>query len=85
MNVEDLVDDESIDNEDDLRWYFNRTNRGSIRKIKDANGRPIFDGDGKDKTLDGYDIVTVPAMPNKASSGADTPFLIFGDLKAFLV
>lgn len=58
-----------------------------IRDLKDNNGRPIFyDGSigaGTPPTIFGYPYVEVVKAPS--TSGANTAFMSFGNLRYFLV
>lgn len=60
-------------------FILNRSILPIIKKLKDNNGAYIFDP--KDKTLFGYPVLESDAMPEAAASAANTPFIIFGDLK----
>ena len=83
VTIRGKVDDESVTDENNLKWFMNRQIGSNIDKIKDTTGNPIFKRNGKELTLFGYDVVTVPALPGVTDDGADKPFMVFGDLKSF--
>lgn len=59
------------------RWYMNRRVQGAIRKLKDADGRPLLQFEGGAFNLLGHPVVLEDYMPNAA---ADSFPIIFGDL-----
>lgn len=65
------------------KFYMNRTIMSYVRKLKDANGMPIYQRPSETgpATIYGYPVVLVEAMPSKAADAPDTSFVLFGDLK----
>ena len=66
-------------------FIANPTVLDTLRKIKDANGTPIYrDPDmGNPSRLVGYPIHSCDAMPS--ASATNTPFICFGNYKFFLL
>lgn len=63
------------------KWYVSRTTAGEWRKIKDANGNPLWINSlvqGQPATFIGYPVVEVEDMPEV---GAGSLSVMFGDLK----
>ena len=62
---------------------MHRTILSYIRKLKDDEGRYIYVPPlGREPaTVNGYPIVKAEAFPSKADSAANTPFVLFGNLK----
>jgi len=65
------------------KFYLHRTIMSYIRKAKTTTGDPIFQkpsekGPGN---IWGYPIVICEAFPATGDTAADTPFILFGDLK----
>jgi HK97 family phage major capsid protein len=83
------IEEKDITSESKLKFYGNRTILGMIKKLKDADGRPITEyvstDNGQVATVLGYEFVTTPVMPSIAGSAANTKFLVFGDLSAFII
>lgn len=82
IDVENILDPEYLPN---AKWLFNRNTWANIRKLKDANGRPLIgmSTDGINNgvgglTLMGYPVIIDPAAPNAA---ATTNFAAFGDFR----
>ena len=66
------------------RWYLHRTILGVVQKIKDEEGRPLWQramADGTPATILGYPYELVEVMPDIADDDEDTAFIIFGDLQ----
>lgn len=66
-------------------YVLRRSTLGVIRKVRDADGRAIWQPSlqaGQPSTINGYPVVTDPAMPAMAA-GAKS--VIFGDLRAAYV
>jgi len=66
------------------KYYGHRSVRNIIRKLKNLDGTYIYQNptESAPAMVWGRPFVEVEAMPSVASSGADTPFLVYGDLKA---
>lgn len=92
-SIADLVHDDLIDalygvpTQSALngRWYFHRTIMGTIMKIKDDYGRSIWSpalADGTPSMVLGkpYTLVDLE-LPSVSEDAAETPFIVFGDLK----
>ena len=58
-------------------FFMHRSVLAKIKTLKDGNGSYLFDP--KDKTIWGYPVYTIDAMPSMADSAADKAFIIFGD------
>lgn len=69
-----------------LVWVFSRTTWAKIRKLKDADGMPIFD---RDPTLEskglihGIPVLVSEAMPN-STAGLNKVFAFVGAMKHFV-
>jgi len=65
------------------KFYLHRTNMSTIRRLKDNEGQYIYQrpSEAGPATIWGYPVVLVEAMPSKADSSEDTPFVVFGDLR----
>ncbi len=62
-------------------WLMNRSTLAVVRKIRDADGRAIWQPSlvaGQPATIDGYPVRTDPAMPVMAA-GAKS--IVFGDMR----
>ncbi|MCU7500722.1 MAG: phage major capsid protein [Ignavibacteria bacterium] len=86
LDYDDLVDMQSCLSTAKLRgarWFGHPTIFGEIRKIKDSAGNPILvkPNNGPIEELMGYPVEKVDAMPSKGSTGANTPFLAFGNAR----
>lgn len=82
LEVEDALDTYYLSN---ARWVMSRATWTAIRKIKDADGRPLIQanaqagiGDGIAKTLLGYPVTVDEGFPAAAD---DRNFLAFGDMR----
>src|SRR5690606_11414743 len=69
------------------RFYLHREIVGQIMKIKDQDGRPIWQNaaqaglqDGTPGTILGKPYTVVDALPNLSDDGNGVPFMAFGDL-----
>lgn len=65
------------------KLYMHRTILGVLESILDKNGRPIVQdvyGSGV-TTIKGYPVELSEIMPALSADAADTPFIIFGNLK----
>jgi len=58
-------------------FFMHRTVLAQIKTLTDGSGNYLFDP--KDKTIWGYPVYTLDAMPALSASGADKPFIVFGD------
>lgn len=74
-------------------YYVNRTVFDIVRKLKGNDGHYIYQAPANATkanannilgTLWGYDIYSIEALPSVAASAAETPFVIFGDLKYYM-
>jgi len=68
------------------RFYMHGQVLHYVRTLKDSDGRPIFlntIGDPVSGNIYGYPYTEVIKMPSE--SAANTPFIIFGNLKYFVV
>ena len=65
------------------KFYMNRTIMGIVRKLQTTEGEYIYQRPSETgpATIWGYPVVTVEVMPGTGDSGADTPFVLFGDLR----
>lgn len=65
------------------KYYMHRSIRNILAKLKDLQGEYIYQKptDNQPAMVWGKSIVEVEAMPSVADTGADTPFIIFGNLK----
>jgi len=65
------------------KYFMHRSVRSIIRKLKDNEGRYIYQepGGSEPATLWNKPVVLVEAMPAAGDSAEDTPFVVFGDLK----
>lgn len=65
------------------KYYMNRSIMSYVRKLKDDQNAPIFQraSEAGPATLWGYPVVDVEVMPTSGDTAADTPFVLFGDLK----
>lgn len=87
LEIEDSVDTAYLAN---AKWVMNRTVWTQVRKIVDADGRPLIQanstagiGGGIARTLLGYEVVIDEGFPNPAD---DVNFMVFGDIReAYLV
>jgi HK97 family phage major capsid protein len=86
MDADDLLD--MIDKTPsgalaNAKFYYHRTIKSIIRKLKDQELRYIYQApsEGGPATVWGYPEVLVEAMPDKTDSAADTSFVLFGDLR----
>ncbi len=64
-------------------YYMHRSIKNLVRKLKDSQGMPIYQAisDGGPNTIWGRPVTEVEVMPAVADSDADTPFVIYGDLR----
>jgi HK97 family phage major capsid protein len=66
-------------------WYMNRKTKGVFQKVRDLQGRPIFQYDyieglpGRRLLLEGYPVIIDDTMPDLA---ANSLFAIFGNMSA---
>jgi len=58
-------------------FFMHRTILAHIKTLTDGSGNYLFDPN--DRTIWGYPVHTIDAMPKLADSGADKAFVIFGD------
>lgn len=66
------------------RFYFHRDLLGTLMKLKDDEGRPLWIPsvrDGAPATILGKPYETVEVMPGLSDTSQNTPFMIFGDLR----
>jgi len=65
------------------RYFLNRQILGVIQKIKDEEGRPLWQramADGTPATILGYPYEETEVLPDLSDDDEDTPFMVFGDL-----
>jgi len=65
------------------KYYMNETIMNLVRVLKDGNDRYIFQEPSVTgpATIWGRPVVEVEVMPGSGDSAAETPFVLFGDLK----
>lgn len=65
------------------KFYYHRTVKSIIRKLKDTTGDYIYQAPSQQgpATCWGYPEVLVEAMPAKTDTAAATAFVLFGDLR----
>jgi HK97 family phage major capsid protein len=65
------------------KYYMHRSIRNLVRKLKDADGNPIYQSPSENgpATIWGRPVVEVEAMPSTADDDADTAFVLYADLK----
>jgi len=65
------------------KFYYNRTIKSIIRKLKATTGEYIYQAPSQTgpATVWGYPEVLVEAMPSKTATAADKSFVLFGDLR----
>jgi len=65
------------------KYYYHRTIKSILRRLKDNENRYIYQAPSESgpATVWGYPEVLVEAMPSKTDSAPDTSFVLFGNLK----
>lgn len=65
------------------KFFMNRTIMSVIRKLKDTTGMYIYQAPSVSgpATVWGFPVINAEAMPGTAADAADTPFILFGDLR----
>lgn len=65
------------------KFYYHRTIKSIIRKLKGTDGQYVYQAPSQSgpATVWGYPEVLVEAMPKKTDTAADTSFVLFGDLR----
>lgn len=65
------------------KYYMHRTILSLVRKLKDEQEQYIYQrpSEGLPGTIWDKPYVLVEAMPSKIDTAADTPFILFGDLR----
>lgn len=86
MDADDLLDMVDATPSDALgngKFYYHRTIKSIIRKLKGTDGHYIYQPPSQagPATVWGYPEVLVEAMPTSSDSAADTSFVLFGDLR----
>jgi HK97 family phage major capsid protein len=86
MDADDLLDMVDATPTDALgngKFYYHRTIKSIIRKLKATDGTYIYQPPSQagPATVWGYPEVLVEAMPTSSDSAADTSFVLFGDLR----
>lgn len=69
---------------DNGRFFLNREIVGVVQRIKDDEGRPIWQramADGTPATILGKPYEVTEVLPNLAADDAATKFMVFGDLR----
>jgi len=79
----DMVDDTPSGALANAKYYYNRTIKSIIRKLKDENNNYIYQAPSitGPATVWGYPEVLVEVMPKATDTAADTSFVLFGDLR----
>lgn len=70
------------------QWFFNRTILANLLKLKDLQGRPLLFPDPNNPnfgSLLGYRYNLVEKMPTMSLSGANKPFVAFGNPMYYLM
>ena len=82
-DLSDMIDELPQGAHANAKFYLHRTNMSTIRKLKDNEGRYIYQApsQGGPATIWGFSVVQVEAMPSRKDSAEDTPFVVFGDLR----
>lgn len=86
LDADDLLDAVDATPTDALangKFFYHRTIKSIIRKLKGTDGHYIYQepSQGGPATVWGYPEVLVEAMPAKGATAADTSFVLFGDLR----
>jgi len=86
LDADDLLDAIDATPTDALgngKFYYNRTIKSVIRKLKGSDGQYIYQTPSQSgpATVWGYPEVLVEAMPTAAQTAVDTSFVLFGDLR----
>lgn len=79
----DMVDKTPAGALANAKFYYHRTIKSIIRKLKDNENAYIYQAPSQSgpATVWGYPEVLVEAMPSKTDTAADTSFVLFGDLR----
>lgn len=66
------------------KFYYHRTIKSILRKLKDSQGAYIYQAPSQTgpATVWGYPEVLVEAMPAKTATAVSMAFILFGDLRA---
>lgn len=85
--LSDMIDDLKPSVLRNAKFYYHRTIEHYIRTLKDTNGNYIMQSpsDKAPPAIWGYERVLVEAMPTKSDSAVSKAFVIFGDLKRYMV
>jgi len=86
MDADDLIDMQDATPQGaqaNAKYYMNRTNMSTIRKLKDDDGAYIYQRPSETgpATIWGKPVVLVEAMPAKSATAVNTSFVLYGDLK----
>lgn len=86
MDADDLLDMVDATPTDALgngKFYYHRTIKSIIRKLKGSDGHYIYQPPSQagPATVWGYPEVLVEAMPKASDTAVDTSFVLFGDLR----
>jgi len=79
----DMIDDTPAGALANAKFYYHRTIKSIIRKLKDSQLNYIYQAPSVSgpATVWGYPEVLVEAMPTASNTAADTSFVLFGDLR----
>lgn len=70
------------------KWFFHRTILNILRKKKDSNNNYLWQpspGADRPATIWDYPYEEVEAMPSSADTATATPFILFGNMKNYLI
>jgi len=84
LTADDLADMiDAAEDDDGATYILHRTIFNVVRKLKDTNGNYIYQPPNADEpgTIWGYPYIKSNVMPKISQSAADTPFVIFGNLR----
>lgn len=79
----DMIDKTPAGALQNAKFYYHRTIKSVIRKLKDSTGQYIYSpiSVAGPATVWGYPEVLVEAMPAKTATALSTSFVLFGDLR----
>lgn len=86
MDADDLIAMQDATPQGALRngkYYMHRSIMSIVRKLKDSDGAYIYQrpAEGGPATIWGKPVVEVEVMPTSSDTAANTPFVLFGDMK----
>ncbi len=79
----DMIDKTPAGALQNAKYYYHRTIKTVIRKLKDSTGQYIYSpvSIAGPATIWGYPEVLVEAMPQRTATAISTSFVLFGDLR----